>query len=91
MLKRLEIAISGKVQGIFFRQFIKENAVNLKLNGFVENKANGTVKVIAEGEEDNLQKLIESCKIGPKLARIDDLKISWSKPTNEFQEFIIKY
>lgn len=91
MLKRLDLVISGKVQGIFFRQFIKQNATDLKLNGFVENKADGTVKVVIEGEEKDLQKLIELCKIGPKLSKINDIRLYWSNPTNEFKGFIIKY
>ncbi|MFA6296338.1 MAG: acylphosphatase [Patescibacteria group bacterium] len=91
MYKRLELIISGKVQGIFFRQFVKENAVHLNLKGSVENRTDGTVKVIVEGEENNLEKLIELCEIGPKQAFIENIEISWSEPTNEFKEFIIKY
>ena len=91
MLKRLELTISGKVQGVFFRQFIKENATILEINGIVENKTDETVKVTAEGEENNLEKLIELCEIGPKQAAIDNIEISWAEPTNKFKQFIIKY
>ena len=91
MQKRLELIISGKVQGIFFRKFIKEKADLLNLRGFVQNEPNGTLKAIAEGEENKLKELVIYAKTGPKLAQITDLKTSWSNPTNEFKQFDIKY
>lgn len=91
MQKRLELIISGKVQGIFFRKFIKEKADLLDLKGYVQNEPNGTLKAIAEGEENKLKELVIHAKTGPKLAQITDIKISWSNPTNEFKQFDIKY
>lgn len=91
MYKRLELVIFGKVQGIFFRKFVKEKSEELKLDGFVENQADGTVKVIAEGEEKKLQKLIEICKTGSKLAQVKNIEINWLNPTQEYKDFIVKY
>ncbi len=90
MFKRLELAISGKVQGIFFRQFIKEKADLLNLKGYVKNETNGTLIAVAEGEDDKLQELINHAKTGPRLALVTDVKISWSKPTSQFNQFTIE-
>lgn len=91
MQKKLELIISGKVQGIFFRKFIKEKADLLNLKGFVQNEPNGTVKAVLEGEDNKLQEIINHAKTGPKLAKISEVKISWSEPKRNFEQFDIYY
>ena len=54
--KRVQLIIHGKVQGVFFRTSTKDKANELRLSGFVRNSEDGTVEVIAEGDEDQLQK-----------------------------------
>jgi len=73
MKKAVKMIIKGTVQGVFFRNFVKENADKLGLAGFVRNLENGSVEVFAEGDIDNVDKLYEFCKKGPKHSMIKDV------------------
>ena len=90
MKKRVVVKIFGEVQGIFFRAQTKEEADKLGLVGWVRNEADGTVMVVAEGEEKNLEKLIEYCKIGPKFAKVNKVEVKWGEANGEFKEFVIR-
>lgn len=90
MLKRAEIKVTGHVQGVFFRAGVKTEAERLGLNGWVRNEPDGSVKIVAEGEGENLQKLIEWCRKGTKWARVDKVQIEWQNAKEEFTEFAIK-
>ena len=91
MNKRLHLTITGKVQGVCFRAYVMEKASLLGLKGYVKNKFDGTVKIIAEGPERKLLSLIEFCKRGPLAAEVNDLKTTWPKFKKEFDKFNIKY
>jgi len=73
-MKRYHILISGRVQGIFFRQFIAEKAYSLGIKGFVKNLSNGKVEAVFEGEEETLKEILKECKKGPPNADIIDIK-----------------
>ncbi|MEK6826040.1 MAG: acylphosphatase [Nanoarchaeota archaeon] len=90
-MKRIRILIVGKVISIFFRAFIKENAEQLGLTGWVRNTKDGSVEAVFEGQEQSIEKIIRICKKGPPLARIDDIKITEEKPENKFKSFEIIY
>lgn len=79
--------VSGTVQGVFFRQFCKENADNLGLRGFVRNLTNGDVEMIIEGEEKAIQEMIEICKTGPKHSLIRNVQIEERKYEGDFKDF----
>ncbi|MGB3728334.1 MAG: acylphosphatase [Thermodesulfobacteriota bacterium] len=87
--KRLHLIIQGKVQGVFFRASTKEKACELGLRGFVRNKEDGTVEVIAEGDKTQLQKLADWCHIGPDHSIVDRVQIDWLPYITEFEEFTI--
>ena len=88
--KGLKITIEGRVQGVFFRSYSKERALELSLTGWVKNEPSGDVAIIAEGEEDNLLRFIEWCKEGPELAMIDIVNFEWLAYTGDYQTFEIK-
>ena len=90
-MKRVHILVYGRVHGVFFRHNTNKIAHELGLNGFVRNLADGSVEVVAEGNEEKLKKLAEFCKKGLFGARVDDIKISFEKPKNEFSGFEIRY
>lgn len=75
-----KIIISGKVQGVFFRQSTKEKALKLGVNGYVRNLADGRVEVVAEGEK--VYELIEWCRKGPADAIVKDVEITEIEPGN---------
>ncbi len=88
-MKHFNIIVSGKVQGVFYRQSTVEVANKLDVKGFVRNEMNGNVTIEAEGTEDQLQKLIEWCKKGPSRAMVSDVKVSEAEIIN-FSSFEIK-
>jgi acylphosphatase len=91
MSKRTILKIYGRVQGIFFRDSTQRKARELGLTGWVRNEPDGTVKIVAEGEEGDLKKLIKWCYNGPRLARVEKVDIEWAEATGEFERFEIIY
>lgn len=79
MLKRLELIIKGRVQGVFFRHSTREHAQDLGVVGWVANCPDGSVKIVAEGEERVLKKLYDWCCQGPPLAHVDEVEEEWEE------------
>ena len=75
MKKSVRLYISGIVQGVFFRAFIKENAERNNVKGFVRNLEDGRVEVFLEGDTENVNKMIELCQKGPKHSQIKNVEI----------------
>ena len=90
-MKRINLIISGKVQGVGFRYYTKRTAISLNLKGYVKNLTNNSVEVVAEGAEAEIKQFIEWCKKGPSSSHISDLKINYLPYTGEFKEFEIKH
>jgi acylphosphatase len=87
MIMRVDIKVFGRVQGVFFRDRTNKKAKELNLTGWVENEPDGSVKIIAEGEKENLEKLIEWTRKGPLLARVDKVEVKWEEGKGEFEKF----
>lgn len=83
MKKSVRLYVNGIVQGIFYRSFIKENAERYNVKGFVRNLEDGRVEIFIEGEVNDINKMIEIAKKGPKHSQIKKVEI---KP-ERFQEF----
>ena len=66
MKKSVRLYVHGTVQGIFFKTFIKENAVRYDIKGFIRNLEDGRIEIYLEGDANNVNKMIELCKNGPK-------------------------
>jgi acylphosphatase len=90
MSKRYHITITGHVQGVFFRLHVEKYANILGLAGWVQNKADGSVEVIAEGKEYTLKKFVEACKKGSDASRVDGVVVEEQDVTGEFSGFEIK-
>ncbi|HLC86106.1 MAG TPA: acylphosphatase [Candidatus Nanoarchaeia archaeon] len=90
-MKRIHFIVSCRVQGVFFRAFVKDKAQDLGLTGFVRNTEDKKIEVVAEGHELKLKKLIEECKKGPSSAIIEEVKVNVEPYTGEFKNFRIKY
>lgn len=74
-MKHVNMYVSGKVQGVFYRASTKTKADELGLCGFVQNMNDGRVYVEAEGKEELLEQLIDWCRVGPLGARVDGVEI----------------
>jgi acylphosphatase len=75
-MKHLNIRVSGRVQGVFFRASTKDQADLLGVKGFVRNESNGDVYIEAEGDEIQLPKFLKWCKQGPSRARVENLEVN---------------
>jgi len=74
--KASRVLISGRVQGVFFRDWTVRKANELTLNGWVRNRSDGTVEGLFVGPEVNVDKMVKLCEIGPPLAKVTDIEIT---------------
>ena len=88
---QLFVLISGKVQGVGFRNFTQMNAKQLGINGYAKNLPNGKVEVVAEGDKAQLDALVAFLKKGPRFARVDLLDVDERPFTGEYKTFGIRY
>jgi len=88
MKKSVRIYFRGTVQGIFFRQFIKDNADKRGLKGFARNLEDGRVEAWLEGDSERVDEMIEVCRIGPRHSQIKDVEVKEEK-FQYFKEFKI--
>ena len=88
MKKSIKLLITGTVQGVFFRDFVGENAKKLKLRGHVRNLDDGRLEVRFEGEGKDVDEMVELCKAGPKHASIRRVDVV-EEPFQDFKDFKI--
>ena len=88
MQTTLSITITGKVQGVFYRQSTKEKAIELGLKGQVKNLPDGKVQIIVTGTREQLDALSVWCKKGPPRALVSGVEIT-ELPLKEFDNFTI--
>jgi acylphosphatase len=87
---RLLMIVSGRVQGVFFRAAAAEQARALGLVGYARNRDDGTVEIVAEGDRHALEILAAWAHRGPTSARVEDVQIGWSEPSDEFDKFSVR-
>lgn len=85
----LHIFVEGRVQGVGFRYFVKEQASQLSLTGWVRNLDDGRVEILAEGQKDDLLEFIDQVRIGPRNAFVSDFRYEWLDPTGHYRYFMI--
>jgi acylphosphatase len=88
---RVHLFITGKVQGVFFRQALKVMATKNHVAGWVKNLKDGRVEAVIEGEDLNVSRVVEWCHAGPANARVDDVVIKNEKHAGEFSKFDVLY
>ena len=76
---RLNVIVSGDVQGVSYRAFVRKQAIGLDITGHAENMADGRVEVVAEGYRDDLELLLVKMRMGPTHAVVEDLDVSWAE------------
>ncbi len=87
----LRAVVSGRVQGVFYRMFVLQEASGLDLCGRVCNLRDGRVQVVAEGERKGLEQLLQRLHRGPSGARVADVAAEWGEYRHEYQDFQIEY
>ncbi len=84
-----QISISGMVQGVGYRYFCYQRAVNLGLAGWVRNEVDGTVSSFVEGKRNLIESLVEELGTGPPAAVVKAVGVDWLEPTGSFHSFEI--
>jgi len=88
---RTHLIIEGRVQGVWFRDSTRTEATRLNLTGWVKNRFDGSVELVAEGPRDKVKKLIEWCHHGPPSARVSGVHEIKEDFTGEFDSFRITF
>ena len=88
---RAHVFIRGKVQGVYFRQNTRIVATRYGVMGWVRNLKDGRVEAVLEGDEMDINRVIEWCYAGPPKAAVDDVDVKYEKYTGEFREFKVSY
>jgi len=88
---RAHVYVSGRVQGVFFRNEMQEEALRNGLTGWVRNLPDGRVEAVFEGEKEMVEKLTEFCRRGPPGAKVANVKVVWENYTGEFYDFRVRY
>ena len=89
-MKCIHLVVSGRVQGVFFRDNTRRKAIALGLKGYAKNLPDRNVEVVAEGKEDKLKELIEFIRKGPGVAMTENIEITRKEPEN-FKNFEIRH
>ena len=78
--ERAHVLVSGRVQGVFFRDSTRQEAERLGLSGWVSNTEDGRVEAVFEGEPEAVRQMIEWCESGPSSADVDDVSVEQETP-----------
>lgn len=90
MKARSTVIVRGRVQGVSFRYHTARAAVRHQVSGWVANLSDGSVKACFEGESDDVEAMVEWCRRGPDLARVDELSEQKEEYAGEFTGFEIR-
>jgi len=84
---RAHIFIKGKVQGVFYRDWTLQKARALGLTGWVKNLEDGRVEAVFEGSKQKVTEIVENCREGSVLAKVEHVDALWEVATGEFSSF----
>ena len=90
-MREIRAIVTGKVQGVSFRDFVSASAQKLGVNGYVRNLPDGTVQVMAQAGQEELNAFLDILHTGPPLSRVEAVRIEWREPSNMYPVFQIEY
>ena len=88
---RARFIIEGRVQGVFFRHHTQETAFKLIIKGWVKNRRDGRVEAVFEGDQEQVDRIIQWCHRGPSEASVTKVYVTWENYTGEFEDFSVTY
>ncbi len=88
---RAHIFVSGKVQGVFYRENTRKKAESLGVTGWAKNLKDGRVEAVFEGDRERVEKMVEWAKKGPFWAKVEDSHVTWEDYQGEFESFETRY
>ncbi len=89
--RRVRVRIAGRVTGVFFRAYTREEAHRQGLTGWVRNLADGRVEAVFEGDADAVRRMLDWCRVGSPLSRVDHVEVQEEPFVGEFGGFEITY
>ena len=89
--KRVHVFVTGRVQGVFFRQATKVIAIKNNVTGWVRNLDDGRVEILIEGDDKCRDSVIAWCDCGPANSRVDDIQINNENYLGSFENFEVRY
>lgn len=89
--KRVRVIVNGRVQGVFFRAKTRNEAIRNNVRGWVRNLADGSVEAVFEGGAEDVDRVVEWCRIGPGHASVENVEAVEEIYTGAFQDFSIRY
>jgi len=87
---RSHLLISGRVQGVLFRQHARAKALEFGLTGWAKNLIDGKVEIVVEGPKEKVEEFLQWVKQGPSLSRVDNIEIAEEENTGEFDDFVVR-
>jgi acylphosphatase len=91
MAVRAHVVVRGRVQGVWYRGSMQEEAERAGLTGWVRNRPDGTVEAEIEGEREDVDALIAWARRGPPGARVSDVSVDWVAPTGARDGFAVRH
>ena len=88
---RVHIRVTGRVQGVYFRYAVEEEARHRGVTGWVRNLPDGRVEGVFEGEDPRIKEILAFCRRGPPHARVDRVDVSEEPFRGDFRSFEIRY
>ncbi len=90
-MERVEVQVTGRVQGVGFRHFASQQARRVGVGGWVRNERDGSVRVVAEGPHDLLEAFLERLQKGPGGAGVQEVRPNWMAASGEFSGFTVRF
>lgn len=90
-MKRVHLVISGDVVGVGYRGWAQGQAKTLGLTGWVKNREDKTVELVAEGTKEMLDTFIAACQKGPDVAWVEHIDVEWLPAGHDFLDFAVVY
>ena len=88
---RARVIVEGRVQGVFFRDHTQATAFRLGVKGWVKNRRDGHVEAVFEGDQEQVDQIIQWCHRGPSEARVKNVSVTWENYAGEFEDFYVTY
>lgn len=88
-MTEIQCIVTGKVQGVGYRSYLQEAATELKLVGYAQNRADGSVLVVAQGEPETLKSFVEYLHEGSVMAVVEGVAVEWRTAGKTFSEFSV--
>ena len=80
---RFRVVVSGRVQGVWYRESCRREAMAAGVDGWVRNNRDGTVEAVLEGDEPSVERVLEWMRHGPPAAQVDDVRVTSEAPAGE--------